>query len=211
MYKDEYFRTSVWSEDKLEFVKSLNKACNKYIKIARTRDKKIIQSTKDFGTSHHSPPLLKDNDFLDFKRYVGQRSWEFLEEHGYDMKQYQTLFSEMWVQEFSKNGGGHQSAHIHGNQHVSGFYFLKCSEKTSYPVFHDPRTGARATKLNPNAALKGVFHGTDLVHYTVVPGRLIIFPGYLEHEFGVDPGIEPFRFIHWNIMAVPKGIVKDAE
>ena len=25
--------------------------------------------------------------------------------------------------------------------------FLKCSEKTSYPIFHDPRPGAEMTKL----------------------------------------------------------------
>ena len=47
------------------------------------------------------------------------------------MSQYTTMFSEMWVQEFAKKGGGHHSAHIHWNQHVSGFYFLKCSDKTS--------------------------------------------------------------------------------
>ena len=35
-------------------------------------------------------------------------------------------------------------------------------------------------------------------------GTLIIFPGFLEHEYAVDFGIEPFRFIHWNIQAVPK-------
>jgi len=210
MLKDEYFRTPVWSEDKPEFVKSLNKACNKYIKKARTRDKKAIQIMKDFGISHHSTPLLEDNNFLDFKRYVGQKSWEFLEEHGYDMKQYQTLFTEMWVQEFSKKGGGHHTAHVHGNQHVAGLYFLKASEKTSYPIFYDPRTGARATNLNLDRSLKGIYHGTDVIHYKVAPGRLIIIPGYLEHGFSVDAGIEPFRFIHWNIMAVPKGIVKDA-
>ena len=45
----------------------------------------------------------------------------------------------MWVQEFAKKGGGHHSAHIHWNQHVSGFYFLKCSDKTSYPIFHEPK------------------------------------------------------------------------
>ena len=37
-----------------------------------------------------------------------------------------------------------------------------------------------------------------------------MFPGYLEHEFTVDYGIEPFRFIHWNIQAVPKGMAKNA-
>ena len=140
---------------------------------------------------------------------MGQKSWEFLDQHGYDMKQYQTMFSEMWVQEFSKKGGGHHSAHIHLNQHVSGFYFLKCSEKTSYPIFHEPRTGARCTKLKLKPELKGIFHGTELVHFKPKPGTLIIFPGYLEHEYAVDHGKEPFRFIHWNITAIPKEMAKD--
>jgi hypothetical protein len=125
------------------------------------------------------------------------------------MKQYTTLFSEMWVQEFSKKGGGHHSAHIHWNQHVSGFYFLKVNEKTSYPIFHDPRTGARSTKLRMKPELKGVFNGTELVHFKPKPGTLIIFPGYMEHEYAVDHGKAPFRFIHWNITAIPKEMAKD--
>ena len=35
------------------------------------------------------------------------------------------------------------------------------------------------------------------------------WPIYLEHEFAVDHGKEPFRFIHWNIQAVPKEMAKD--
>ena len=35
------------------------------------------------------------------------------------------------------------------------------------------------------------------------------WPIYLEHEYAVDFGIEPFRFIHWNIQAVPKHMAKD--
>ena len=105
MFINDYFKTPVWSEEKPEFVKSLNKASDKYIKEARKRDIKNIRINKDFGTSHHSSPLTNDNDFIDFRNYIGQKSWEFLDHHGYDMKQYQTLFSEMWVQEFSKKGG----------------------------------------------------------------------------------------------------------
>jgi hypothetical protein len=115
----------------------------------------------------------------------------------------------MWVQEFSKKGGGGHSAHIHMNQHVSGFYFLKCSDKTSYPIFHDPKTGARSTKLRLKPELKGIFYGTEQVHFRPKPGTLIIFPGYLEHEYAVDHGKEPFRFIHWNITAIPKEMAKD--
>jgi len=119
------------------------------------------------------------------------------------------MFSEMWVQEFAKKGGGHHSAHVHWNQHVSGFYFLKCSDKTSMPVFHEPRTGARATKLKMKPNQKSVWGGTEIIHFKPIPGTLIIFPGFLEHEFSVDFGIEPFRFIHWNIQAVPKEMAKD--
>ena len=204
----EYFKTPIWIEDKPEFVKSLNKASNQYIKDAKKREKEFIKKHGDFGRSYHSTPLTMDNNFLDFRNYVGQKSWEFLDWQGFDMQQYTTMFSELWVQEFAKNGGGHHSAHIHWNQHVSGFYFLKCSDKTSYPVFHEPRTGARATKLKMKPG-NGVFHGTELVHFKPKPGTLIIFPGYLEHEYAVDFGVEPFRFIHWNIQAVPKEMAKD--
>ena len=209
MFINNYFNTTIWSEQKPEFVKSLNKASDKYIKEAKKRNKAHIKKHGDFGISHHSTPLTLDNDFLDFRSYIGQKSWEFLDHMGYDMSQYQTMFSELWVQEFSKNGGGHHSAHIHWNQHVSGFYFLKCSDKTSYPIFHEPRTGARATKLKMKPG-NGIFHGTELVHFKPKPGTLIIFPGYLEHEYAVDYGYEPFRFIHWNIQAVPKEMAKDA-
>tara|TARA_R100001377_G_scaffold73189_1_gene49097 strand:+ start:1838 stop:2470 length:633 start_codon:yes stop_codon:yes gene_type:complete len=206
---NEYFKTPIWSEQKPEFLKSLTKATDKYIKASRIRDKKIIKATTDFGYSHHSTPLTQDNNFLDFRNYIGQKSWEFLDQHGYDMKEYQTMFSELWVQEFSKNGGGHHSAHIHWNQHVSGFYFLKANENTSYPIFHEPRTGARATKLKMKPNITKIVNGTELVHFKPQPGTLLIFPGYLEHEFSVDHGKKPFRFIHWNIQAIPKGMAKD--
>ena len=44
----------------------------------------------------------------------------------------------MWVQEF-ENGGGHHEGHIHYNTTYLVFTF-KCSDKTSYPIFHDPRS-----------------------------------------------------------------------
>ena len=204
-----HFSTPVWVEQKPEFVTSLNKASNKYIKEAKKRNKDYIKKLGDFGTSHHSTPLVQDNDFIDFKNYIGNKSWEFLDNMGYDMDKYTTMFSEMWVQEFSKKGGGHHSAHVHWNQHVSGFYFLKCSDKTSYPIFHDPKTGARTTKLHVKKNIEGIWPGHEIVHYRPQPGTLLIFPGYLEHEYAVDFGIEPFRFIHWNIQAIPKGMAKD--
>ena len=56
--------------------------------------------------------------------------------------------------------------------------------------------------------LKGVWPGHEQFHLRPKPGVDYI-SGYLEHEYAVDHGIEPFRFIHWNIQAVPKEMAKD--
>ncbi len=204
----EYFRTPIWYESKPEYVKSLNKASDKYIKEAIKRNKDYIKLNGDFGLSHHSTPLTSDSNFMDIRNYVGEKAWEFLDKLGYDMQHYSLTYTEMWVQEFAKKGGGHHSAHIHWNQHVSGFYFLKCGEKTSYPIFHEPRTGARATKLKMKTNTN-ILPGNDLIHFKPRPGTLMLFPGFLEHEFAVDHGKAPFRFIHFNLQAIPKALAKD--
>ena len=43
MFINSYFPTVIWSEDKPEFVKSLNKVSNKYISDARKREKEYIK------------------------------------------------------------------------------------------------------------------------------------------------------------------------
>ena len=82
MFINSYFPTVIWSEEKPEFVKSLNKASNKYIADARKREKEFIKKHGDFGRSYHSTPLTADNDFLAFRNYVGQKSWEYLDHQG---------------------------------------------------------------------------------------------------------------------------------
>ena len=94
--------------------------------------------------SYHSTPINGDPGLKDLEQYIGATSFNLMTEWGYDIQKYQMYFTEFWVQEFSKNGGGHHSTHVHWDNHISGFYFLKCSDKTSYPVMHDPRAGAAA-------------------------------------------------------------------
>ena len=48
------------------------------------------------------------------------------------------------------------------------------------------------------------------VHYKPQPGTIIIFPGYVPHQYAVDPGLEPFRFIHFNIKVVETMISKES-
>jgi len=206
----DFFPTTVWSGEFPQFVKKLIKKTDPYIAEADDllKDKikereKIFGKVGDYGLSRHSVSLYDDPDFSEFRDYIGTLSYDYLVECGFNLKDYNLHFTEMWVQEFSKKGGGYHNTHIHWNQHVSGFYFLKCSEKTSYPVLHDPRSGAMMTKLPPLDANQ-LSRINDSVRFNPIPGTLIIFPGYVPHEFVPVPGKEPFRFIHFNIQALPK-------
>ena len=49
-----------------------------------------------------------------------------------------------------------------------------------------------------------ITHATTQVHFNVVPGDMIFFPSYMPHQYPVDIGYKPFRFIHWNVQATPK-------
>ena len=215
LYNSNLFSTPVWDVYDPSYVKNLIKATDSYIKEAKNRNKKYIQhrnkqfkiKLNDFGLSHHSTKLYNDPKFEGFIDVILDTSLNFLDSQGFDLTNYKLALNEMWVQEFAKQGGGHHSSHIHWNQHVSGFYFLKCSEKTSYPVFHDPRPGALMTKL-PLKKSNKIELGTESIIFNIKPGTFIFFPGYLTHEFPFDLGLDTFRFIHFNVQAVHNEIAE---
>ena len=210
---DVHFGTPIWSTNIPEFIKPLNKLADKYIKQAKKnllptikeRDKIYKRKLGDFGLSNHSISMTHDPEIKTFAEYCGNRSYEFLDWCGFDLKDFSLHYTQIWVQEFSSKGAGHHDTHVHWNQHVTGFYFLKAGEKTSMPVLHDPRPGAAMTKLPEKDSTK-ITHANESVHYKVQPGTMVLIPGYTPHQYPVDMGIEPFRFIHWNIQCVPRGI-----
>ena len=204
---DHYFTTPIWVFEKEKWVNKVNKVCDKYIKEAYKRDKK---GKDDFGHSYHSSPLFNDPKLKELHDWVGATSHNFLDSMGYDITNHSLFYTESWVQEFNKNGGGHHNSHVHGNNHVSAFYYLKCSDKTSMPVFHDPRIGAKMMKL-PEKDSKQITMANDKIHYIPKPGTLIFIPAYLEHEYGIDNGKEDFRFIHFNLQAVSKSIIGEKQ
>ncbi len=63
------------------------------------------------------------------------------------------------------------------------------------------------TKL-PQKNKSDVTLATEAVHYKPKPGTLVLAPAYLVHEYSMDPGLEPFRFIHFNVQAVRNMIIE---
>jgi uncharacterized protein (TIGR02466 family) len=211
--REDYFKCPIWFADEPKFVDNLNKASDKYIDIAKkniqsniNKRNKLNKTKGDLGSVYHSNTLIGDLDFLDLQNYIGATSHNLLIEMGFDISNYQLFTTEMWVQEFANHGGGHHTLHTHWNGHISGFYFLKASDKTSMPIFEDPRAG-NLMNLLPETDKTKVTYASTQVHYKAKPGRIIFFPSYMPHQYVVDMGVEPFRFIHWNCQAIPKGVL----
>ena len=215
-----YFSTPVYTIEKPEWLPSAIKATDKFLNISYKKEnpkivkerKKLLGNkdylkVKDHGMSYHSTPLNGNPNLKELESYIGATSINLLSEWGYDMEKYSMYFTEFWVQEFSKKGGGHHDTHVHWDNHISGFYFLKCSDKTSYPIFHDPRAGAMMTKL-PQKDNNKISPMSDSLHIKPKPGTLIFFPSYVPHQFAVDWGVDTFRFIHFNLQAV-RNIILD--
>ena len=211
--REDLFSSPVWFGDEPGFVDALNKASDPYIETAKKNLKKDIDKRNkkfgnkgDMGNVFHSTTLIGDPNFLELQNYIGATAHNLLLEMGFDLTNYQVFVTEMWVQEFPKKGGGHHMLHTHWNGHMSGFYFLKASEKTSRPIFEDPRSGNMMNLLPQKDATK-ITYASHQVNYGVKPGRMIFFPSYIPHMYAVDMGYEPFRFIHWNCQAIPKEVL----
>ena len=139
---EEYFKCPIWYADAPEFVNDLNKASDKYIKQSKKNLKKQIEKRNkkfgdkgDMGHVFHSTSLIGDAKFKKLIDYVGATSHNLLNEMGFDLTNYQLFTTELWVQEFAKQGGGHHTLHTHWNGHISGFYFLKADESTLITPF----------------------------------------------------------------------------
>ena len=213
LIREDYFKCPIWFAKEDKFVNELNKASDSYIEAAKKNLKKDIDERNkkygdkgDMGHVFHSTSLIGDPNFKQLQEYIGATSYNLLEEMGYNLNDYTVFTTEMWVQEFAKKGGGHHTLHTHWNGHISGFYFLKASEKTSLPLFEDPRPGNLMNGL-PEKDKSQVTYASTQINYKVEPGSMIFFPSYMPHQYIVDMGYEPFRFIHWNCQAIPKVVL----
>ena len=212
MNKAEYFASPVYIEEKPEWLNQLDSLSDPFIKHAREEQKENNEKRKtlgyknDIGMTYHSSPLEPDENFRFLHDYIAKKSRWCLDDMGYDMNNYNMIYTESWVQEFSFNGAGHHWFHTHGNNHISGFYFLKCGPNSSKPFFQDPRVAHVPLKLKEKDSTK-ITNANDLVNFNVKPGTLMLFPAYMSHAYMVDHGIEPFRFIHINMRAIEKNML----
>tara|TARA_R100001126_G_scaffold34225_1_gene19112 strand:+ start:207 stop:410 length:204 start_codon:yes stop_codon:yes gene_type:complete len=59
--------------------------------------------------------------------------------------------------------------------------------------------------LLPEKDVTKITYASNQINYNIKSGTMMFFPSFMPHMYSVDMGYEPFRFIHWNIQALPKG------
>jgi len=191
-----------------DFMAACNEHTNKAIDEAKEsideRHKKLNTDIKDHGMSYHSgPELYKDERLKEFELLIRNTGKNILEDQGFELTNYVLSYTEMWIQKFAYEGGGHQDTHVHWDNHISGFYFVECSDRTSRPVFHDPRPGRMMLNL-PIKDHSKLCPAMERQIFSVKPGTLLLFNSWLPHQFSVDNGVDPFRFIHFNLQVRKK-------
>jgi len=191
------FPCPIYISQNPEYVQELNKASDPIIKKTIANWKKNNPKATTPPNSYHSENLWGYDAFKPLANVILQNSWNIIAQQGYNIQGRKPMLTEMWVQEFPKEGGFHD-IHIHGNNQVSGFYFLKCSEKTSHPVFHEPKPGKQMTDLL-TADKSKVNIANQSIHYKVKPGTFIFFNSYMPHSYVHQKGKDTFRFIHFNV------------
>ena len=210
-----FFDTILYKAELPEYLKDKNfmNVCDEYTdqaisntkKLIDERNKKFKTDVKDHGMSYHSgAEMYKDERFNNFELLIRNTARNILENQGFDLSNYSIDYTEMWIQKFAYEGGGHQDTHIHWDNHISGFYFVECSDRTSRPIFHDPRPGRMMLNL-PIKDHSKLCAAMERQIVSVKPGSLLLFNSWLPHQFSVDNGIDPFRFIHFNLQARMNG------
>jgi uncharacterized protein (TIGR02466 family) len=194
-----YFSTEIFPEGKPEWVYPLMEITNPIIKNLKENNKNLFV--------YHSETITKElpKFFID---YIAKKSFSFWEKQGYDLDKFNFVLRDCWVQEFNELGQGHHEGHIHWNNHVSGFYFLKCSDKSSYPIFHDPRPAKIMMQL-PEKNKDLITSASGSFFIKPEPGLFVFFPAFLEHQFTLVEKPEPFRFIHFNGQFLEKEILNN--
>lgn len=98
--------------------------------------------------------------------------------------------------------GAWNSAHIHPNCHLSGVYYITAPADCGAIYFRDPRSAGLMAP--PPLDKPNEFTATE-VALAAEPGRIYVFPAWLEHGVRPNRGDEDRVGISFNVQAIARG------
>jgi|688.fasta_scaffold14953_6 uncharacterized protein (TIGR02466 family) len=151
----------------------------------------LTDETPDTGySSFNHGSLTDDKNFNDFFATISPVITEFFNQLNFN----QTWdFINAWANVYPH--GSFVPHHNHGTAHWSGSYYVNAAENCGDIILHDPKEYA----LN-NEPPSTKWRGNISCPISVLPGKLVIFPGYLKHETKPNLSSEDRTIISFNII-----------
>lgn len=136
------------------------------------------------GAWHSKNNLNCLPEFANFTAKVTVAVQNYFDQLGYDPV-WKAVCSDMWANVSPKYA--YSRSHHHGDSLCSGVYYIQSDPSSGCINFVDPREQAIIRPYYSEEAFKERHHTWSKVHFEPIPGRLILFPGWLRHD--VDPNM----------------------
>lgn len=189
-----HFETAIYQVYKPDWIEKTLEICEPYYKSAKLSGNGFKKTFPVYQTDN----LQSESELNFLHTFIIQSASAILDSQGYDLSKHELYFEEMWAQEVHTYG--HHFTHVHGNCHISGFYFLECPEDGVYPLFYDPRPGKVQSDL-PEKNIDDITLATQTCNYKPKPGLMMLFNSWLPHGFQLNASNLDCKFIHFNVAA----------
>ena len=137
------------------------------------------------GAWHSKTNLNRLPEFADFTARVTATVQGYFDHLGYD-SDWKATCDNMWANISPKYA--YNRHHCHGSSLCSGVYYVQANPSHSGRInFFDPRVQAVIQPRYTNESRKNQAHTWGKVFFDPIPGRIILFPGWLSHD--VDPNL----------------------
>ncbi len=162
-------------------------------------------SVNDLVFEHPIYPVIYSTNYANhhkldnFSSFIGNTSWNILNDQGYEMDDKKVFIEQMWTQEHYKYSNMEQ--HTHGyNAQVVGFYFIEVPDNSPLLLFHDPRPGKTQIDL-PEKNQSDLTNASKIANIKPQEGMFVFANSWLPHSFTRNPSDAPFKLVHFIVSA----------
>ncbi|HEY2909442.1 MAG TPA: TIGR02466 family protein [Gemmataceae bacterium] len=177
--REDWFPTSVWGFEHPE-PEPLNASLSRLILTERESDPRGLVDRSTVLGWHSRDDLHRSAEFAPLVQFIEGGVAEAVRFQKWDAKQVTPLIASCWA---NVNGPGASNVvHTHPHCFLSGVYYVQANADSGAIFFLDPRPAAVMIAPPMTEFTPWTF---QRVRYEPKPGRMLIFPSWLQH--GVEP------------------------
>ena len=175
-----FFSTPIWAS-KIDNYEKINQEMLKYI-IDLQNDNPDGVLKSNFKGWHSKDFNMKDEQPINFVKSIKNKINKALNDMGWDLANQSVKIKSVWAIINEKDAWNQK--HHHSNSDLSAAYYVSAHDNCGDIVFYDPRP---APVHNHPISKSPNYLNATVNSIKPEPGRLVLFPSYLEHS--VNPNL----------------------